>query len=75
MGIKSANDCVHRDPDKITLSIPKDSSDDCDEWVEVVTWNLNFEDRRWHTLKFILEDEVTCNKIKFDCWNSKSHEF
>jgi len=45
VGFKSANNKPHNDPESVDFSYWDDNG-----WVEVDTYNLDFEKERWHTL-------------------------
>ena len=47
IGFKSANDCPHRDPNKVTVKVDHDG-----QKMQIAAMSLNFEAKRWHTLNF-----------------------
>lgn len=55
IGFKSAGNCPHRDPSSVAISIENDTSTKKKakfSQISLGTFELNFEDRRWHVVLF-----------------------
>mmetsp|Transcript_29171 Transcript_29171/g.21716 ORF Transcript_29171/g.21716 Transcript_29171/m.21716 type:complete len:91 (+) Transcript_29171:508-780(+) len=68
-GIKSANDCPHRDPDVAHLSVWNEK---LEKWMKIFTvMNLKFE-KRFQKLCFEVPPFIT-KKVKIELENKKGH--
>lgn len=66
IGIKSANDCPDRDPEKMVISVPKKEGG----WRAIETFDLDFKSKRWHEIKYSIP-ATRASKLRFDFINSK----
>ena len=69
IGFKSANDCPHRDPTSVRISILADNYSN----EHVATYDLDFEEKRWHTLKF-MDMNLSSKQYFFQFSNSRCAE-
>jgi len=70
LGLKSANDCPHRDPDEASVSIFNPYTQ---TWDKIAEMKINFSSR-WQTLQYT---EVSANEIHsiiIDFKNNKANE-
>jgi len=56
IGFKSANDCPFRDPDTASVFIFDTSNQ---KWINIAVFTLEFNEKRWSTVKFRLPACVT----------------
>jgi len=66
IGFKSANDCPYRDPEIADFEVWNEAEG---KWEGLGTFDLPFEDKRWHTLYFDIPATKT-NKVRVTFTNS-----
>ena len=66
IGIKSANDCPERDPEKFVISVPSEEG-----WKAVESYDIDFERKRWREIRYSIP-ATRASKLRFDFINSKA---
>lgn len=71
LGIKSANDCPHRDPDEASVSIFNPHTQ---QWNKIADLAIDFENDRWKTLQYLDVSAAEVSSIIIDFKNNKANE-